>query len=119
MPLLHIWSINNVTCFSSKHRHCTYRTFYRYIFITTTLYQLAFQVAQEENTATEIWIHEGCKLYVQSVVSSYVRVARYGRKAATQREAELCGLSTHQCHHFQQTGLAEIASQTPMKYRNQ
>lgn len=31
MPLLHIWSINNVTCFSSKNRYCTYRTFYRYI----------------------------------------------------------------------------------------
>ena len=118
MPLLHIWPISNVTCFSSKHRYYTYRMFYKYI-----LSQLHISTGLSSCTRREyshwIWIHVGCELYVQSVVSSYVRLARYSRKAATQREAELCGLSTHQCHYFQQTGLAEIASQTPVKYRNQ
>ena len=118
MPLLHMWPISNVTCFSSKHRYYTYRMFYKYI-----LSQLHISTGLSSCTRREcshwIWIHVGCELYVQSVVSSYVRLARYSRKAATQREAELCGLSTHQCYYFQQTGLAEIASQTPVKYRNQ
>ena len=33
------------------------------------------------------------ELYIQTVLSSNVRLARYGRKVATQRETELCGLS--------------------------
>ena len=35
---------------------------------------------------------ERCKLYIQSIVSSYmyVRLARYCRKGAIQTEAELC-----------------------------
>jgi len=55
---------------------------------------------------------EKCELYIQIVVNDYVKLARYDRKRATQREAELCGLSTHQCHHFPENSLAEIAIQT-------
>jgi len=33
-------------------------------------------------------------------------------------EAELCGLSTHWCHHFPENSLAGIASQMPVEYGN-
>jgi len=48
----------------------------------------------------------------QAVHSGYERLATYGEKGATQREAELCALSTHQCHLFPPNSLAEIASHT-------
>ena len=65
------------------------------------------------------WLAESCELYVrvQCIVSSYVRLASYSKKGVTQREAELCGLSTHWCHHFPQNSLAEIASQTAVEYK--
>jgi len=36
----------------------------------------------------------------------------------TQREAKLCGLSIHWCHHFLQNSLAETASQMAVEYRS-
>jgi len=62
---------------------------------------------------------EKCELYIQSILNNYVKLARYNRKGATQREAEPCGLSTHRCHHFPENSLAEIASQTPVEYAQQ
>ena len=66
------------------------------------------------------WLAEKCKLlqYIQSILNNYVKLARYDRKGGTQREAELCGLSTHQCHHFPENSLAEIARQTAVEYGN-
>ena len=59
-----------------------------------------------------------CKCELQSLVGRkvwtvysehyYVRLARYDRTGMTQREAELCGLSTHQCLP---NSLAKVASQ--------
>ena len=39
------------------------------------------------------WLVESYELYIQKIVSSYVDA--YIRKGVTQRETELCGLSTH------------------------
>ena len=50
--------------------------------------------------------------------SGYERLARYGGKGATQREAELCALSTHRCHLFPPNSLAEIASRTRVEHWN-
>jgi len=60
-----------------------------------------------------LWLAERYKPYIQSNISGYVRLARYSRTGAIQREAELCGLSTHQCPL---NCLAEIASQMPVEY---
>jgi len=62
-----------------------------------------FRGANELNGLSEI-------IYIRH--SGYERLARYGGKGATQREAELCALSTHRCHFFPPNSLAEIASHT-------
>ena len=53
-----------------------------------------------------------------TVHSGYERLARYGGKRATQREAELCALSTYRCHLFPPNSLAEIASYTRVEHWN-
>ena len=54
----------------------------------------------------------------QTVHRGYERLARYGGKGATQREAELCALSTYRCHLFPPNSLAEIASYTRVEHWN-
>jgi len=54
----------------------------------------------------------------QTVHSGYKRFARYGQKGATQREAELCELSTHRCHLFPPNSHSEIASHMHMEHWN-
>jgi len=61
---------------------------------------------------------KGANCMYQTVHSGYERLARYGGKGATQREAELCALSTYRCHFFPSNSPAEIASHTRVEHWN-
>ena len=58
-------------------------------FIETT--EVVSTLAQVQDTTL---LGRMCELYIQSILSGYVRLARYSRKGTTRREAELCGESS-------------------------